>query len=57
MLWVDGVECVRVEMADSNFEQIVMLSEAITGSVIKSEFTKASDLFGRIVMYKFEVLG
>lgn len=27
------------------------------GSIVKIEFTRASDLFGRITMYKFEVLG
>ena len=44
-------------MPDSNFEQSITLSEPKTGSVIKTEFTRASDLFGRIVMYKFDVLG
>ena len=44
-------------MGDSNFEQIVMIGEPKSGTVIKTEFTRASDLFGRIVMYKFEVLG
>ena len=57
MIWVDGVEVARTEMPDSNFEQTIMLTEPKSGTVIKTEFTKASDLFGRIVMYKFEVLG
>jgi hypothetical protein len=57
VIWVDGVEVTRNEMGDSNFEQTINLENAVTGSIVKTEFTKASDLFGRIVMYKFEVLG
>ena len=57
VIWVDGVEILRTEMPDSNFEQTILISEQKTGAIIKTEFTKASDLFGRIVMYKFEVLG
>jgi hypothetical protein len=56
VLYVDGQEVIRVEMPDSNFEQTIEI-EGRTGQTIKAEFTKASDLFGRIVMYKFEVLG
>ncbi len=43
-------------MPDSNFEQTVII-EGKEASNVKTEFTRASDLFGRIVMYKFEVLG
>ena len=54
---MDGKEVARAEMPDSNFEQTIEISELQSGVVVKTEFTRASDLFGRIVMYKFEVLG
>ncbi len=57
MVWIDGKEVSRSEMPDSNFEQIIVISEPQSGAVVKTEFTRASDLFGRIVMYKFEILG
>jgi len=57
VVWVDGKEAARAEMPDSNFEQTIAISEPQSGAVVKTEFTRASDLFGRIVMYKFEVLG
>ena len=56
-MWIDGKEAARAEMPDSNFEQTIEISEPESGAVVKTEFTRASDLFGRIVMYKFEVLG
>lgn len=44
-------------MADSNFEQTILFDKIDEGiSSIKVEFTKASDLFGRVIMYKFDVL-
>jgi hypothetical protein len=47
-------------MPDHNFEQTINLlgdgSDKVLNG-IKIEFTKASDLFGRIIMYKFDVLG
>jgi hypothetical protein len=57
VVWIDGKEVSRSEMPDSNFEQIIVISEPQSGAVVKTEFTRASDLFGRIVMYKFEILG
>ena len=57
VVWIDGKEAARAEMPDSNFEQTLIISEPLSGMVVKMEFTRASDLFGRIVMYKFEVLG
>jgi hypothetical protein len=57
VVWIDGKEAARAEMPDSNFEQTLIISEPLSGMVVKMEFTRASDLFGRIVLYKFEVLG
>ena len=54
---LDGKAIVTQEMEDSNFEQTLSFpkcEEAV--STVKVEFTRASDLFGRVIMYKFEVL-
>ena len=57
VICIDGKEAARAEMPDSNFEQTIVISEPQSGAVVKTEFTRASDLFGRIVIYRFEVLG
>jgi hypothetical protein len=54
VIHIDGVERARAEMLDSNKEEVVEVEGE--GEVVKVEFVKSSDLFGRIVMYKFEVL-
>jgi len=54
---LDGRAVASQEMEDSNFEQTISFArceEAV--ATVKVEFTRASDLFGRIIMYKFEVL-
>jgi hypothetical protein len=43
-------------MPDSNFEQTISFAEASL-QLLKVEFVKSSDLFGRIILYNFEVLG
>ena len=55
VIWADGTEITRSEVPDSNFEQTISFDEREI-ETIKVEFTKASDLFGRIIMYKFEIL-
>ena len=55
MVWADGNEMTKSEVPDSNFEQTISFDEREI-ETLKVEFTKASDLFGRIIMYKFEVL-
>ncbi|TNV80804.1 hypothetical protein FGO68_gene3474 [Halteria grandinella] len=52
----DGVEVTRVEMGDSNFEQVINIPEPKEATTIKIEFTRASDLFGRIILYNLELL-
>ena len=56
MVHIDGNEVTRVEKEDSNFMQIIELPNT-EGKVIKIEFTRASDLFGRIVLYRMELIG
>ena len=57
VVYADGKEITRCEVPDSNFEQTINLGEGVEVEGVKVEFTKASDLFGRIIMYKFEILG
>jgi hypothetical protein len=56
VIYGDGGEIMRCEVPDSNFEQTIKV-ESVEIESVKVEFTKASDLFGRIIMYKFEILG
>lgn len=56
IVYVDGKEITRCELPDSNFEQTINI-ESVEVESVKVEFTKASDLFGRIIIYKFEILG
>ena len=63
MIAIDGKERARHETEDSNKEQIIMMeggdddSEQVKeGMEIKIQMDKASDLFGRIIMYRFELL-
>ena len=56
-MYLDGKAVVTQEMEDSNFEQTLSFARCEEGvSTVKAEFTRASDLFGRVIMYKFEVL-
>ena len=54
-MYLDGKAVVTQEMEDSNFEQTLSFARCEEGvSTVKAEFTRASDLFGRVIMYKFE---
>jgi hypothetical protein len=56
VIYIDGNEVIRVEKEDSNFMQIIEIPNT-EGKVVKVEFTRASDLFGRIVLYSMELIG
>jgi hypothetical protein len=56
---MDEKEVERYETVDNNFEQTLQLREESQNtkfSNLKLEFVKASDLFGRIILYKLELL-
>ena len=54
----EGKEICRQEMGDSNFEQTILIPEDKweENQTLRVEIPRACDLFGRVIMYKFEVL-
>ena len=56
---MDEVEVERHEVQDTNLEQTFILEEKnqnLAFSTLKLEFPKASDLFGRVILYKLDLL-
>ena len=53
VVWIDGKEAAMAEIRYSSFKQTLVISEPLLGALVKKKFTRASDLFGRIVMYKY----
>lgn len=59
VLWFDGEQAEKFEAQDSNHEQILTLSETSKlreFSAVKLEFTSSTDFFGRVILYKLELI-